>query len=661
MQDPDQAPGGNWGWGDARRLYLSALTDPDARTREAAAADLFRALGQIMHLVVDAGVPEHTRNDPHPFGTISRRLLNRRKAGNYEYWVSDQHSGGTASTTATAESGFRTRYLSDGLGFDPNLFGIAIPDGEARARVPIARLIDTDRYVAASPDPNVTMSGSIGLAEFANANFFSEDTLHGAFPFPRREFLTPNPRLAPRSSRVRAYFAKPPGQGLPTAVALAECLSERSIGRWVVTGSAPYPCVDEAVWEETAAHMLPRAVGYARGVLDYFFRGAIGVRLYRADGQVVVRIENLTDEEMDGVFEVYARPMTNTPRESRQKVVIVNGGAPAKIAPKAIVTLPATLLPAQHPTAAQVLVFRGRLGLEDNAVAAQIFDVPHVLITQTGFTSDLSETCRTSTFFSNLHTASCEWRSINNRVSGELATDEAVPAIARISTTSPLMGRPALEIDDVTMPGGEWLRRADEPDPRRFRVAFSAGNPHGLALRVELVNGTVVSTPLMALLMATGSAMKHFTHAPYGSNPPWHISARRSAVIRVTANTAYRTLSIGGHANPTDVVTDRFSVAQLREHIRVRSIIPSEVMYSQQWVDYAEVFTSAPPGGPVILDGQLEDMFTTLPFGPPPRVPVEAVVERLYDPADLEFLRTFVTMTAPASTFTIVGRRQAGT
>ena len=43
------------------------------------------------------------------------------------------------------------------------------------------------------------------------------------------------------------------------------------MGRWVVDVSPPYPCVDEAVWEETASHMLPRAVGYARGVLDYFF------------------------------------------------------------------------------------------------------------------------------------------------------------------------------------------------------------------------------------------------------------------------------------------------------------------------------------------------------------------------------------------------------
>ena len=36
------------------------------RYREVLWADLFRALGQIMHLVVDASVPEHTRNDAAP-------------------------------------------------------------------------------------------------------------------------------------------------------------------------------------------------------------------------------------------------------------------------------------------------------------------------------------------------------------------------------------------------------------------------------------------------------------------------------------------------------------------------------------------------------------------------------------------------------------------
>jgi hypothetical protein len=36
-------------------------------------------------------------------------------------------------------------------------------------------------------------------------------------------------------------------------------------------------CTDEAVWAATAREMLPRAVGYARGILDYFFRGQLEI------------------------------------------------------------------------------------------------------------------------------------------------------------------------------------------------------------------------------------------------------------------------------------------------------------------------------------------------------------------------------------------------
>src|SRR5262249_48206939 len=55
----------SWSWPDARRYYLEALTLPRASERDAALARTFRALGHVIHLVQDAAVPAHTRNDPH--------------------------------------------------------------------------------------------------------------------------------------------------------------------------------------------------------------------------------------------------------------------------------------------------------------------------------------------------------------------------------------------------------------------------------------------------------------------------------------------------------------------------------------------------------------------------------------------------------------------
>lgn len=374
MQDQSDGAGANWAWTDARNFYLRAVTASDARTREEAAADLFRALGQIMHLVVDASVPEHARDDPHPFGDISRRFLQRPEAGNYEYWVSDQHE-------RQREADFIARYLSNPIGFDASLLRMPPPAGETVAKVPIARLIDSDRYTATAPDPNVTLNGAIGLAEFANANFFSEDTLHGRFPFPRRELLVASPRVAPKSGNVRVYMAKPPGQGQPTGVALAECASERSVGRWVVSVSPPYPCVDEAVWEETASHMLPRAVGYARGVLDYFFRGRF--RLYSVSGgqTAAMLFFNDSDEPMEGTFEVFEGSASEHRRRVASTHDFIACSSSGELEPRqgSMTVGPGGACVAQWTTTAaatlreHVLVFRGRLGLEANAVASRTF------------------------------------------------------------------------------------------------------------------------------------------------------------------------------------------------------------------------------------------------------------------------------------------------
>lgn len=656
--DDAGATGGEWSWQQARRLHYEVLTTDDAREREAKAADLFRALGQIMHLVVDASVPDHVRNDAHPFGTVSREVLRSRTAGNYEYWVSDQQA-------RLGDTEFTKLYLSGPIGPDALTTRSGSPAGESVARVPVARLLDADRYLREAPDPNVTLSGPIGIAEFANANFFSEDTIpvtrdvgseDRPFPFPRREDLVRRSDLAPLSPRARGYLRNPAGHGLPTAFALAECRFE---GR--AAALPPYPCMDEAVWHETASHMLPRAVGYARGVLEYFFRGSLRVhRVYMGAGGAFIDVQNLGDEELEGVFELVARPGTGTSDERRAKSGAVNRGAPATIAPGATVTLPVTLLPTGHPTAAQLLVFRGRLGLEQEAVAGQIFTVPHVLIVQTGYTAALRESCSSNAAAKNRHTQFCDWLPAPHVVEGALIADPSVPAIARVSAAAPLAGPPQLELDGMAVPAGSWERQGDEPDPRWFRLAFS-GNPHGLALTVELVNGTVVSTRLMTLIRATGAARKEYTIAQYGDEPPWWVAATRSASTRVTAHASYRTVSVSGYANPTIEVTNRFSIDGLLERMEVRQVIPSEVSYFQNWVDEAKIHAAVPPGGPVWLEPILKAEFDALSFGPPPRVPWEAVIERLYTPAELDLLKAFVTGVPPPATFTAVGRLRTGT
>lgn len=656
MQQRDQ--GGfvaeNRSWHDARRLYYDALTEAHPRRREALWADLFLTLGQIMHLVVDASVPEHARNDTHLLGAV-------RLQPAYEQWVEGQHSGSTER-----ESEFGRRYLSAPIGFDRSILDRATPSGEQIAKVPVARLIDADGYEPDGSNPSVTVGAdpgapaAAGLAEIANANFFSENTLRGEYPHPKDHGLIPVNLAAP-FGRVRRYYARPAGQGLLPANPLrAECATEAFNARSELVQLPPYPCVDAVVWGQVAAHMLPRAVGYARGVLDYFFRGSLRVRrLYAREGGTVIDIENLADEEMEGVFELFARTDHGTSDERRHRHGTVNHGAPTTIAPGAVVTLPVAFTPGQ-PTAAQLLVFRGRIGLEQEAVAGQVFTVPHVVVAQTAYAADLRESCQT-TIQKSRHVETCQWSPNPHIIEGDVIADLTSPVIASVTAMAPLAGRPQLELDGVVVPGASWTRSGDERNPRRFRITFT-GNPHGLSLRVRLVNGTLVSTPLMTLIMAAASAEKTYTTfgtGTFGENPPWWVAARRTATLRVTANPSYRTLSISGHPTPTNQVTDRYGIDALQERIVV-SQTTSETSYFQRWVDYASVLTTRPPGGAAGLEAVLRADFDALVVGSPPRTAWEAVLERVYDPSELELLKTFVTADPPPLTFTAAGRRPGG-
>jgi hypothetical protein len=661
-QDDGGATGGTWAWRDARRLQYLVLTTADARQREAYAADLFRALGQIMHLVVDASVPEHVRNDPHPFGTVSREVLQRRTSGNYEYWVSDEQA-------RLGDDAFAARYLSAPIGPDEGFRGLPSPTGEYVATTPVARLIDTDRYLPDAPDPNVTLSGPIGLAEFAQANFFSEDTLLGddpqgrRLPFPSRESLVRRTDLAPLSPRVRTYLEKPAGSGLATKFALAECRLE---GRAAIL--PPYPCMDEAVWAETAAYMLPRAVGYARAVLDYFFRGSLGVSVVRMRaGIALIQIYNLTDEEMTGVFEVFGRPDNDASGEGRERTAVVNNGAAATIAAGRSLLLPIAYLQPVEPTPLQLLVFRGRLGLEEDAVAAQTFTVHHLTIAQTAHTADLSETCTVTTQASNFEAskseiARCSWISIRQQTDGELVTNNPASRIARVSVSAPFEGVELL-LDGVRAPSGTWQRQGSESNPSRFSVRWSrpmatVGGGQALpTLTVQLADGMVSTARVYASIVASGEARKGYNNTSGKTDPPWYLSARRSATVQVatpaaTGLTSYQVASISGYPNPTHVETDRFGVLTLKDTLDV-----DDDSYFQRWTDFATVYWTAPERGPVELRESLKKEFDAVSYGPVPMGPLEALFERTYRPEELAFLRTFVRNAPPPTTLTVIGRR----
>lgn len=154
--------GGDWSWKKARDSYYKGLISVTKTEKEKNLADTFRALGQIMHLIQDASVPAHVRNDPMFTSTC---LV--KKIGKYHYEV-------------CVNDNMQTISLSP-INFDKTIFNIIL---EATAPIPIANIFDTSRYNTDGSNPEVATGSSIGITEYTNANFFSEGTIFQKYPHP---------------------------------------------------------------------------------------------------------------------------------------------------------------------------------------------------------------------------------------------------------------------------------------------------------------------------------------------------------------------------------------------------------------------------------------------------------------------------------------------
>jgi len=253
MQEDDGSDAGSgqqkWSWPDARRSYRDALTSRLAGDRDQRWADTFRAVGEIMHLVEDAAQPAHVRNDPHALEYICQEYFKTSKCGgNFEYWVSAPENAGS--------------YSYDGAPpLDLGMLHEATND--TRAPVPVARLIDNDIYIGGSANVTLgpldennteTMTAPVGIAEFTNANFFSEDTA-GVYPHPDVSLLVDSTAVA-NNGVLRRYLKKGDGDGMPVDPALVDSVFGRPL-RNVPFLSGFYAATlasqDEKVWAVEAA------------------------------------------------------------------------------------------------------------------------------------------------------------------------------------------------------------------------------------------------------------------------------------------------------------------------------------------------------------------------------------------------------------------------
>ena len=292
----------DWSWWDARVSYLDALTRPQRGERDERLARTFEGLGHVVHLIQDAASPAHTRNDPHIGPSREDVGLGLTKGFNYETFVRD---------ATLEEPAFLDAILAP-IRVSPAWRGAA---GNPLAPVPVAALIDSDRYDGSNP--GITTADPIGLAEYANANFFSEDrTFPGTnaftrFPYPARTSATVAavPVTLPGGDvATRQYYVKTADGDTGYRLATVGFLRDYQL-RFQLDADRfdQKPPLDEAVYRDYARRLVPRAVGFSAALIDDFFRGRLDVGLLDEDDGSRVVGTNASEEALAaGSLFVYA-------------------------------------------------------------------------------------------------------------------------------------------------------------------------------------------------------------------------------------------------------------------------------------------------------------------------------------------------------------------
>lgn len=512
-------------WSKVRELYRLALTSSTATERQAYFAQTFVGLGHQIHLVQDMAVPEHTRNDAHTgLGTYDSRF--------FEKWAKDK-------------PGIINSYAANPV-FPTVSFDAAC---DSLAPVPVCNLFDTRQYYS-SKTPSVSLAQ--GLAEYTNANFFSDDTIFAAgrytegdkhyFPYPKKSStnleayekaeLLPKEITAEDGIKDVGFYISKTSDGevignfvrpaYLTLVAkdvdgMGKNIYERSFYR------------DEACHDNYAAFLVPRAVGYSAWLLNHFFRGNINLE-QDTSGQNKVIIRNLSQETLDGYFKLYYddvngnRIVVKSPDITDEKGLYLKLGTNEPSQPIAFIH---PVLPRPEKEGRYVVVFYGKAGIEDNVAIGKVVEsiklpVPYVFVVQNRIVinSQPEETSSQSFNTYSYDNAAIGWDSAatgyvdsyevgkNNKWDtskqyaegvflshmdiSEIGIEYSSATLAAYGIS--ILPLPRFYINNQLINGGIWRRGNSSGQPTTWKIENAVGSRLDLlaSIVIKFVDGTIV-------------------------------------------------------------------------------------------------------------------------------------------------------------------------
>jgi hypothetical protein len=243
--------------------------------RQAYWATTFRALGNVLHLNQDMAQPQHTRNEPHsgkpcPVGTTC-----------------------FAGHTSIYEKYINARALQQNMFNSKGPFNVEVAIPIAPLPVtsyPIPAFANYSDYWSTAPG-SPSLPGN-GLADYSNRGFFTAAKNFDSteYPYPSRDPA----RYQIASLAPAKWDGSAPTNPTPTKVYLGDVPDD-----WQQTAAVNVPLTTYSLWDQfvrprtgapvyslnrlnydaMASLLVPRAVAYSAGLINFFFRGRIDIEL----------------------------------------------------------------------------------------------------------------------------------------------------------------------------------------------------------------------------------------------------------------------------------------------------------------------------------------------------------------------------------------------
>jgi len=270
---------------DARQYFYDALTLPNKDNREMWMARTFYTVGHVVHHIQDMAQPQHTRNDSHGgffLGPKSRYEIYTNEHRNELSFSDANYNQNSPVIFDKARSFWDT---GDGRG---------MTEFSSLNFVSAGTNFDTDRY------PSPKLIEATPHAENANA------LLQSAGITPPPECLPPNAPCVMTfySSQVKDNYRSAASAENPRT-------STSSIFDQDLQANNLSPAFSLNRFNFDAAHqfLIPRAVAYSAGLINYFFRGRLDAHYVNYSPQdklqAAMLIRNNGTLPLTGTFSLY--------------------------------------------------------------------------------------------------------------------------------------------------------------------------------------------------------------------------------------------------------------------------------------------------------------------------------------------------------------------